>query len=327
MKKLLLVTTGGTIASRPGAGGGYAPALSSAELLGSCGELPKDIEMVRWDYGATLSFAITPAMVLEIFFGVRERLARGSWAGAVIVEGTALLEEIPFLFDLFWDDQRPVVFTGAMRDASEPGWDGPENVRNAVVTALSPDAAGMGALVCLGGEIHAARAATKVHKTAPAPISSVNTGPLGLVADGRRAVFHRRPLRRPTLLRPAVEQAVDIVKVAMGTEGRLVDLLAEGGAKGIVLEAFPGGGGVTPSVFRAVERHIGRAVFVMCPRSLGGVGESRAGGGCGPVDLRRVGVITAGALGAVKARIFLMAALAQTQSVGEIRGMFEEMCL
>lgn len=331
-KKLLLVTTGGTISSRYDPAKGYSPvkgsdpALSAQALLGGAPLPLPGVEVEVWSFSSILSFSFTPEMVLELVEGVCKRIQGEEWLGAVVSQGTAMLEETPYLADLFWWDERPLVFTGAMFNGSEPDWDGPRNIKNALIAAASPQSRNKGALVCLGGEIHAARDVLKIHKTSLSPLCSPVCGPLGLVVNGEKAVYYRSPLRRYMFEERKIDPAVEIVKVAMGTDGAMIDALVALGKKAIVLEALPGGGGVTPSVYEAVKRNVDKAVFVMCPRSPLGSAVSKAGGGCGPVDLRKLGVITAGDFTSVKARVFLMAALPYAASRQELASLFEEVC-
>ena len=325
-KKLLLVTTGGTISSRYDPANGYSPALSAEALLGGGPSPLPDVEVEVWPFSSVLSFAFTPEMLLELVAGVCERIKGPEWLGVVVSQGTAMLEETPYLADLFWWEERPIVFTGAMLNGSEPDWDGPRNIKNAMLAAASPQSRGKGALVCLGGEIHAARDVLKISKTSLAPLCSPVCGPLGLVVNGSEAVYYRAPLRRYMFEKRALETAVEIVKVTLGSDGKIIDAMVALGRKAIVLEALPGGGGVTPAVFEAVKRNADKAIFVMCPRSPLGSAVSKAGGGCGPVDLRKLGVLTAGDFTSVKARLLLMAALPNVAGREELAALLREVC-
>ena len=101
--------------------------------------------------------------------------------GAVVVQGTDAIEETAFFFDLVHDGPKPVVVTGAMRSASQPGYDGPANLRDAVRVAASPDAAAadIGGVVVLDGTIEPADDVTKTHASAFDTFRSLNRGPLG----------------------------------------------------------------------------------------------------------------------------------------------------
>ena len=127
--------------------------------------------------------------------------------------GTDTLEETAFALDLLLDGDTPVVLTGAMRDASTPGTDGPRNLVSAARIAVEPSARGLGVLVALNDEIHAARAVMKTHTTALGTFASPGAGPLGSV-DGEGVRIHARPARTPTLPLADPEPRVYLVKMA-----------------------------------------------------------------------------------------------------------------
>jgi L-asparaginase len=325
LPKILLISTGGTIASRFVKGKGYSPALGGDDFLGMYPELADLAEIDVIQPCNVLSFALTPLQILDIVNIAREKIARKRFEGVIVTQGTATMEETSYLADLLWDLAEPLIFTGSMLNSSERDWDGPRNILNAVLIAVSKDAREKGAMVTLGGEIHAARDVVKIHKTALAPLVSYNTGPLGFVLNRKEVVFHRTPLRRMVFPVNTLETKVDLIKVVMGGDAGLLKASIANGARGIVLEALPGGGGVTPEIMEVVrEARKGGVIFVMSPRSPLGSAKSAAGGGCGPFDLMNCGVINAGDLAAVKARVLLMAALPFANSQEELARIFKE---
>jgi L-asparaginase len=324
--KVLLISTGGTISSKFDPAKGYSPALTGADFLA---EFPIFGEFADIDVMQpcnVLSFALAPATIMQIVDTAKQKVAQEGFAGVVVTQGTATLEESSYLADLLWDVDAPLVFTGSMLNSSERDWDGPKNIMNSVIVAASAEARGKGAMICLGGEVHAARDATKIHKTSLAPLASLNTGPLGMVINKRDVVFHRAPLRRKTFKANTLEMAVDIIKVGIGEDSRLLDASIASGARAIVLEAFPGGGGVTPEMMVSVKKARARDfIFVMAPRSpIGSAALAGASGGCGPFDLRQCGVIPAGDLAALKARIVLMVVLPLITNAEQVRNIFSE---
>jgi L-asparaginase len=324
-KKILIVSTGGTISSKYDGEKGYSPAISAQELGSSLGgaEDVADIEAVQ--FCNVLSFALEPVKILELVNMIRTRLADEDYAGAVVTQGTATMEETSYLADLMLDIDKPLVFTGAMLNASERDWDGARNVRNSVLVAANPKSRGKGVLVCMGGEIHAARDVSKIHKTSLNTFVSLNVGPLGLVSNNR-VIFYRNPILRKVFAPVEIlETNVEILKVSLGSSSKILDLMISEGYKGIVIESLPGGGGVTPEIMDSIRRAQGQdIVFVQTPRSPMGTSVSRASGGCGPWDLRQCGVINGGDLTSVKARILLMVTLPVVDSKMELKAIFDE---
>ncbi|NPV69957.1 MAG: asparaginase [Firmicutes bacterium] len=318
---VLIVSTGGTILSRSTGSEGYKPAVTGAELVGSIPGLLERADVQVLEFSSVLSFALDPDTVVHLMKTVQDRLAGDETAGAVVIQGTATMEETAYLADLLHSSDKPVVFTGAMYSASEPDSDGPRNVLYSVIVATSEYARGKGVVVCMNGEVHAARDVVKTHKSDVGAFKSPNLGPIGLVSK-TGVVFYRAPLFRRAFS-DGVEPRVDLVKVVLGSDARLLKASVDSGARGVVIEAFPGNGGVTPSMMAAVEELRARDFpIVMAPRSIGGRTSPGAGGGCGPADLARCGVILAGDLPAQKARILLMVALATCRTTAEIGAVF-----
>ena len=124
------------------------------------------------------------ADVLDVSEAIGDAFASGV-DGVVVTQGTDNIEETSFAFDLLVDDERPVVVTGAMRSPSQPGADGPANIRAAVAVAVSPLAKGMGTLVVMNDAIHAARFVRKMHGSSPSAFASPQCGSLGVVIEDR----------------------------------------------------------------------------------------------------------------------------------------------
>ena len=61
-----------------------------------------------------------------------------------MVQGTDVMEETAFAYDLLVDSPKPVVVVGAMRSAGDPGYEGPANLRDAVRPPRRPSWQGRG---------------------------------------------------------------------------------------------------------------------------------------------------------------------------------------
>lgn len=319
-QKILIISTGGTISSKYLKDKGYSPVLTVQEIISHLDGLEEIVEIETFQFCNFLSFHLTPNNIFELLVIAKKRVKEQNFVGIVIIQGTATMEETSYLADLLWDSDVPLIFTGAMLNASEREWDGPRNLFNSILVAISREAMGKGVLVCMGGEIHAARDVIKIHKTSINAFVSVNSGPLGYVLNNNRVVFYRSPIFRKTFKIEYLETDIDIIKIGLGTSSKILDLLISNGTKAIVIEAFPGGGGVTPDIMKSIEKAKGKnMIFVLTPRSPIGSVISKANGGCGPSDLFRVGVINGGDLTSTKARILLMVILPLVHNKNEIQ--------
>jgi L-asparaginase len=168
---------------------------------------------------------------------------------------------------------------------------------------------GLGVLVAFGEEVHAARDVVKTHVSSPAAFGSPRSGPVAIVTPEDRVAMVALPAHRQRIDAAAIETRVAYAKCVLGMDGTAIDAAVSSGARGLVIEGFPGGG-ITPEMAAAVERAIAAGVtVVLVPRApRGELSEVYAGVGEGRW-LRERGVIFARGLTGPKARIKLMLAL------------------
>jgi len=302
---------GGTIAMTSTASGGVTPTLTAADLLDAVPGLADssvtlDVHDFRRAPGASLDFAD----ILALVEAINEAFTGGA-DGVVVTQGTDTLEETSFLADLHYAGDKPVVFTGAMRNPTMAGADGPANLLAALRTAASPDVRGQGVLVVLADEIHAARRVRKTHSTSGSTFQSPNGGPLGYVVEGTPRLLNRLPSRllvpKPN---PAIASArVGLATITMGDQGELLQNLGER-VDGLVIAAM-GAGHVPDRLVEPLEKLAVRMPVVLASRTGAGPVLTATYGFPGSErDLVSRGLIPAGFLDPLKARLLLHAALA-----------------
>jgi L-asparaginase len=250
---------------------------------------------------------MTAVDALAVVRAALEEAAAGR--GVVITHGTDTLEETAVLCDVLHGREEPIVLTGAIRPAGAPGADGPANLADAVATAGSARAAGLGVLVAFAGELHAARAVRKVSSTSPAAFASPSTGPVGSVAEGRVRVLARP--RRPAPFRvPAhLGARVPIVPTYLGDDGAGLRAAVRDGADGLVLVAL-GAGHVPPPVLAALrEAAAAVPVAVTVRPERGALLHETYGFEGAEGDVRASGALPAAGLAAPAARMVLLAGL------------------
>lgn len=319
--RLVFISTGGTIAMREEtASRGAVPALTAPDLLRGLG-WEEPLEVVEHCNLPSAHFTLETLWTLRE--RVRELARRPDCRGIVITHGTDTMEETAYLLDLTVEGECPIVLTGAMRTASDPGYEGPANLLSALRVAASPLARGLGAVVVMEEEIHAACTVTKVHTQSPAAFQSPFWGPLGRV-EGEKVLLYRRPPRRRHLLPERLEERVLLIKMAVGMDDGLLRYAVEWGMKGVVIEAL-GGGRVPPwwmpTIREAVVRGVAVVIASRCPA---GLVYDRYGYAGAHRDLREAGVLFADGLTGPKARLKLMAALGAGLEGKGLRLAFEE---
>ncbi|GIG61385.1 L-asparaginase [Longispora fulva] len=308
--RVVLFGLGGTIAMAPVEGGGIAPALSPAQLLAAVPGLAEsgiavDVVDFRRLPGASLGFADVHALSVA----VDAALADGA-DGVVVAQGTDTVEETAYLLDLWHRGPRPVVVTGAMRNPTVAGHDGPANLLAAIRAAASPEVRDLGVVVVLADEIHAARRVRKTHSTSVGAFTSPNGGPLGHLVAGRPCVLNQ-PRGRFVVPRPAGPPGarVCVVTATLGDRGELLHGV-EDRLDGLVVAGM-GVGHVPEALVARLHEIGGRIPVVLASRT-----------GAGPVltdtyafpgserDLLARGLVPAGFVDPVRARLLLCAALA-----------------
>jgi len=322
-RNVRILAAGGTISMTELSGGGAGsatPDLDADALVASIPGLARDGLEVS-TLSNLPSAHLSLADQLRICRAARDFARRG--VGVVVTHGTDTLEETAMLCDVLHDAEAPIVLTGAIRPASAPGADGPANTLDAVSVAASDAAAGMGALVCFGGEIHHARCVRKTDTTSLVAFSSPQTGPLGRVSEGHPTIWSRMP-RNPPLDPPHLDRRVVIVPTASGDDGRLARAALETEPDGAVIGTL-GAGHLSPDLLELWQDAAERIPVVAYCRSERGVILNATYGYRGSEqDLRAGGIIPAGFLSPQAARMKLLACLASELAIDEVRWAFHQ---
>jgi L-asparaginase len=226
---------------------------------------------------------------------VGDHLARPEVAGVVVTHGTDTLEETAYFLHRVLGAAKPVVLTAAMRPATAPSADGPQNLLDAVTVAKAPGARGVVAV--LAGRVTAAADLRKLHGYRVDAFGCGDGGPVAAVEDGALRCFRPWPDVPPhaahaRALRDAEWPPVDIVTSHAGVRPQALEALVAAGAAGIVI-AGTGNGSVHASLRAAAARVEAAGVVVRrASRCLeGGVvgtteGALPSGGALTPVQTR-----------------------------------------
>ena len=320
--RVAVFTLGGTIAMQPTPAKGVAPALSASDLLAAVPGLDDaGAELRMQDVankpGASLSFGD--------LFGLADAISAAvgdGCAGVVVIQGTDTIEETAYLLDLLVACEAPVVVTGAMRNPSLAGPDGPANILAAIRVAVSGCARGLGCVVVMNDQIHAARWAAKAHTASPAAFISPGFGPLGHIAEGQVYIPVRLRDRSPHFSPvPSQKVRVGLVTIALGDDGVLIDAVAEH-VQGMVVAAF-GVGHVPAGAVTSLAKLAARIPVVLTSRTGAGPVHHHTYGFPGSeTDLLARGLISAGYLAPLKARLLLHLLIAAGADSTQIRQTF-----
>ncbi len=317
-RKILLLTTGGTIASIPG-GEGLEPHRSEV--------MERELEQLRTYYEITVrdvmcldSSNIRPEewqTIAQAIFAERE-----AFDGVVVSHGTDTMAYTASAVTYMLPDiDRPVVFTGSQLPLADMLSDGPDNLR----TAFAMAAAGHpGVFLAFDRKVMLGCRAVKVRASGFSAFASINARYAARVSN-RGLVVDEKVLPKKQgkpVLKPEISKNVFLLKLTPGLNPAVFDMLAAMGYKGIVIEAF-GLGGVNVlhkglrGIHRAVEDGISVVVTTQCLYDSADLEVYQVGN-----KLLELGVIQGRDMTSEAAMTKLMWAIGQGMEQGEIAALF-----
>ena len=264
-KQILLLTTGGTIASLPG-GDGLEPHRSDV--------MERELNQLRSYYDITVmdvmcldSSNIRPVEWQELARHIYEQ--RLSYDGIVVSHGTDTMgytaSAVSFMLQGI---DRPVVFTGSQLPLADILSDGPDNLRTAFAMAASGH---NGIFLAFDRKVMLGCRSVKVRASGFSAFESINARYSGVVTSRGLVIDPRAmpPKQESAQLKPEISTDVFLLKLTPGMNTAIFDALVSMGIKGIVIEAF-GLGGMNvlnrglDQIRKAVEAGISVVVTTQC---------------------------------------------------------------
>jgi len=239
MKRFLLLSTGGTIASAPSANG-LAPKYSGEDMIAL---VPKLRDLCQIDCKAILnldSSNIQPEewklIARETFEGLKE------YDGVVITHGTdSMAYTSSILSFMLRNISKPVILTGSQLPIMAPNTDGKRNLYHAFLTANSGIP---GVYIVFNRKIIRGSRAVKVQSLHFNAFESINSPNIGkIVKDNVLLSYKPSP---PQGSAPALDDRIDprvfLLKLVPGTPPEILDSIIKLGFSGVVIESLGAGG-------------------------------------------------------------------------------------
>ena len=321
MKKILLLATGGTIASCKFENG-LAPGLKGSELMDF---VPQVKEFCEYDCKDILnldSCNLTPQEWIvigkEAFEGAKD------YDGVVITHGTdTMAYTAAALSFMLVNPDKPIIITGSQLPINANDTDAKDNLYYAFKAAASNI---KGVYVFFGGDLMRGIRCSKVHTVDFKAFHSINEDRVGYGENGE-IVFEKDAV---SLYNPYNEFKLDseftdlvaVLKPVPGTDGRLLISAIAAGFKGVIIEGFGQGGlpninkKLLASIDAAIKMNVAVVVTTQC--LLGGSNLSIYEVG---KDLEKTGIIPSYDMAKEAITAKLMWVLGHTNDMEEVTKM------
>src|SRR5699024_10552199 len=274
MINIVLISTGGTIASVAGEDGRSIAGVLPGEALVQHLQHPNNITLSVESTFQKPSNAITLTDLCQLAKQCQSIIDEGNTHGIVITHGTDTLEDTSYFLESVLNLRRTaVVVTGSQRVPHAEGSDAYPNLRTAVTVASHPDTPKMGVVVAFNESIFSATTVRKVNSYQLDGFEAPGYGRLGLV-DGTTATYFQQPIRLPTL--PLASDSdtlpeVDMVPSYLDASPFFIEQLVHHRRSSVVIDAL-GRGHVPPSWMPAVKQlcQSDRVVLICSATLMGG---------------------------------------------------------
>lgn len=262
MKKILFLTTGGTLSCEP-TEDGLEPTLKGADMLAQVPELNTLAKITVKDLCLLDSSNLQPKDWSKWAEVIGDNYS--DYDGFVMTHGTdTMAYTSSALSHMLINLGKPVVLTGSQVPLALPNSDGRSNLQLAFTVAVS----GLpGIFIAFGNKVVKGECAKKIFSKNFNAFESINESPVLLFAkDGVKKNLPSREVVGGFRVENKLDPKVMAITVTPGLHPNIIDFAVEKGYKGIVLELYGAGGVCTekPDFLPAIKRAIKAGVRVVC---------------------------------------------------------------
>lgn len=261
MKKILMLGTGGTIASEM-TPDGLTPELSPTQLLRYVPAISELCEVECISLFSLDSTNITPAHWCAITRALRENYDK--YDGFVISHGTdTMAYTAAALSYMVQGSKKPIIITGAQKPINYDSTDSKLNLRDAFVCACSDELCGVN--IVFSGRVILGTRARKTCSKSFAAFSSINYPVLATLQDHRLMTYIQQRSQDYPIFHDTLNDRVGLVKMIPGTDVELLDFMLSR-KDALIIECFGVGG--LPSynndlLFETVNRYTAMGKFIV----------------------------------------------------------------
>ncbi|MGN0246215.1 MAG: asparaginase [Lachnospiraceae bacterium] len=341
MKRILILMTGGTIASVP-TEDGLMPASETVftgfdyditrKTLYPMGEFDDKEIALDWKEVFCLdSTNISPKEWAKLALEIQTALADTCYDGVVVTHGTdTMAYTMAGVFFMLSEVTKPIVFTGSQLPFDAPNTDATKNLADAIGVACSNQ---KGIVLVFDGKIIDALCAKKVYSKKMAAFESINTEDVGeidaygnVIWKHSLSAFSKKGMLGNASLNICRDDAVKMVpfciKLIPGMRGDFIDNLVDSGYHVIILEAFGCGGvphDLLPAIIRATKKRVIVCIISQCLYDGTDLSVYQVG-----IEAKKAGVISAGLMTVEALSAKIMWAFSQSDDYETVVNLLEQ---
>ena len=236
MKNILVIGTGGTIASEM-ASDGLAPELNANQLLQYVPQVESFCRPVCKQIFSIDSTNMAPSRWLQIAACIREHY--DEFDGFVITHGTdTMAYTAAALSYLIQRSPKPIILTGAQKPIGSDNTDSKINLEDSFRCACSPL---RGVMIVFNGKVILGTRARKTHSKSFRAFSSINYPELAYIQDGHVLTFIQPSCQDRPVFYDKLGEKVALLKMIPGTDSKLLKWLLDHN-DALIIESFGVGG-------------------------------------------------------------------------------------
>lgn len=320
MKHILMIGTGGTIASEM-TEAGLAPELNGADFLKYIPAVQTLCHVDCLQVCNIDSTNMTPALWLEVARAVEQNYDR--YDGFVVVHGTdTMAYTASALSYLIQDSPKPIVLTGSQKPIHLDVTDSKTNLLDSFTVAAGGRIPGVS--VVFGGLVILGTRARKTFSKSFGAFSSINYPILGVVQDGRLISYITPPSAAAPRFYHRLDEKVSLLKLIPGTSpAQLSFLLSESDA--VIIESYGVGGvpaGDQGSFYRCIRAAVGAGKIIAVTTQVQNEGSDLSIYNVGHRLKSDLGVLESYDMTTESVVAKLMWALAHAGCSGDVPGLF-----
>lgn len=318
MKKILIIGTGGTIASTH-TENGLAPELASDELI-RCVPAIKDICDVDCVQAFCLdSTNIRPAHWLMIANVINEKY--NDYDGFVVTHGTdTMAYTAAGLSYLIQNSRKPIVLTGSQKSIVEDSTDAKMNLTDALIYACDDDSHGV--VIVFSGSVITGTRARKNYSKSFMAFGSINFPELARIRDGRVVRYINEPSPDDTVFYDYINPNVGVLKLTPGVSNDVMRYALDH-YDGMIIESYGVGGLPEYSDFyEQIIRATGQGKFIVMTTQVPNEGSDLAVYRVGNALINRENIFEAHDMITEAAVAKLMWVLGQTTDFDKAKALF-----